>query len=340
MRNVTVLMALYNAAPYLKESIESIINQTYRDFEFLIIDDGSTDRSVDIVESFNDPRIKLFHNDGNRGLIYTLNRGFELVKTKYLVRQDADDVSVLDRVEKLVNFMEKNPEVTICSSSFTYFNEPNKIFRQPETNDEIKVTALSRCPLTHGASIIRLNEFKINELWYDPEYIHAEDFEMLTRACQKVKLYNLSEPLYCYRKHDEQISNLYSREQITMDDKIRLKYASETLHINFQDIKDISYLKLIRPLITGTGNKEMKEVFRWKEILLEHNERRRFFNPNLLKKMIFDHMSKILYIRQYYGFKLWLYMIELSLIHRYFFFNMKQFFIFTFRCFSNYENVR
>ena len=113
---ITVFMPVYNAEKYLKEAIDSILNQTFENFELLIIDDGSTDESVKIIETYTDERIRLIHNDGNKGLPYTRNRGLNLARGKYLAIMDADDVSVKNRLEIEYNIMEKRSNLAVISS--------------------------------------------------------------------------------------------------------------------------------------------------------------------------------------------------------------------------------
>ena len=118
---VTVLMPVYNGEKYLKEAITSILLQTFDDFEFLIINDGSSDASVDIIQSFRDPRIRLVHNDTNIGLIATLNKGLKLAHGKYVARMDQDDISLPRRLEKQTYFMDNNPDVGVCGTWIKLF---------------------------------------------------------------------------------------------------------------------------------------------------------------------------------------------------------------------------
>src|SRR3990170_6879460 len=117
MPTLTVLMPVYNAGNYLHEAIESILSQTFRDFEFLIIDDASTDSSVDIIESFQDPRIRLVKNDINMGITATLNKGIELSTTELIARMDADDISYVDRLQKQYEYFKKDKSCTLLSTS-------------------------------------------------------------------------------------------------------------------------------------------------------------------------------------------------------------------------------
>jgi len=113
---ISVIMSVYNGEKYLREAIESILNQTFRDFEFIIINDGSTDKTSEILSSYNDPRIVIINNKRNIGLTKSLNKGLKMVKGEYIARQDADDVSLPERLERMVNFLDMNRDVGLLGS--------------------------------------------------------------------------------------------------------------------------------------------------------------------------------------------------------------------------------
>ncbi|HKQ33129.1 MAG TPA: glycosyltransferase family A protein, partial [Thermodesulfobacteriota bacterium] len=113
---VTVLMTVYNGEKFLNEAIDGILNQTFRDFEFLIINDGSTDGSREIIKSYKDPRINLVDNESNIGLTASLNRGLSLAGGEYIARQDADDISLPERLEKQISILERNPDIALLGS--------------------------------------------------------------------------------------------------------------------------------------------------------------------------------------------------------------------------------
>lgn len=301
-QQITVVIPMYNAARYIRDAIDSILNQTYSDFILLIIDDGSTDESVDIVNAYDDSRIRLVRNEQNKGLIYTLNRAFSLVTTKYLIRQDADDLSDKSRVQKLYSFMERHLEVVICSSWFSYFGAMNRTIEQAIEDADIKIKALSRCPLTHGAAIFRVKQFLENDLAYDFQFKHAEDYEMLTRACTRVNMYNIPEVLYFYRTHEDQICTRYSNEQLAQDDVIRLKYLKETLHIELTDRRATEiHFKLIQPLISRTMNEELAALFEWRDELIRKNNEVCFFDSKKFKEFIESNLRMVVSIRRKYA---------------------------------------
>src|SRR5690349_9241462 len=125
----TVLMPVYNGEKYLREAIDSILAQTLTDFEFLIIDDGSKDRSVDIIKSYADPRINLVKNEVNLGISKTLNRGIEIAAAEFIARMDADDISHPTRLQKQYDYLIKNPECALLSTWAKMITEKNEHIR-------------------------------------------------------------------------------------------------------------------------------------------------------------------------------------------------------------------
>ncbi|NGP46765.1 glycosyltransferase family 2 protein [Bacillaceae bacterium SIJ1] len=156
-KKVTVLMPVYNGAKYLSEAIESILNQTYKEFDLLIINDGSTDNSEEIINRFSDDRIKYIANDKNIGLIRTLNKGICLVRSEYIARMDADDISLPMRLEKQIKFMDEHQDIAVSGTSVLVFNEKGTIGKSIVSKDsnEIKTRLLFHCALMHPSVIIR-----------------------------------------------------------------------------------------------------------------------------------------------------------------------------------------
>ena len=220
---VTVLMPVYNGSAYLREAIESILNQTFQLFELLIIDDGSTDDSREIVNSFNDARIRLICQQCNQGLIKTLNLGLNLTRTPYLARMDADDVALPERLGKQVEFLQTHPEISCVGSDFIWLGNPNeKSWVNYFTPNEIKVALLFGCPLCHPTVMFRMEDIRRYSLSYSSDYLHAEDYAFWVEISQNLQIANLTETLLQYRKHAGQISKLKSDIQCRSIDKIQV----------------------------------------------------------------------------------------------------------------------
>lgn len=205
MPAISVVMPVYNAAPFLKESVESILHQTFSDFEFLIFEDGSTDDSKSILESFVDPRIRITHFEQNQGYVKLLNLGLAMATGKYIARMDADDISHITRFEKQFEFLENNPEYVICGSDYTHLGANRKV-SLPSLNEEIKLKMLSITPFCHPSVMLRAAVLKEKNIFYEEPYMPAEDLKMWVQLSGLGKFRNLSESLLWYRVHDHNIS--------------------------------------------------------------------------------------------------------------------------------------
>lgn len=224
---VTVILPVYNAEMYLKEAISSILNQTYPNFEFIIINDGSTDDSVNIIKSFTDQRIILIENDKNIGLTATLNKGLSLANGKYILRMDQDDISLPKRIQIQVSFMENNPEIGICGSARIVIRDGKKVVfnNNVKTHGEIKSFLLFQNCIAHPTVIMRKSELLDKELMY--ESYHAEDYDLWSRAVLKTKMANITEPLLIYREHPHQMSQTKILEHEKTSREIQKKMFSK-----------------------------------------------------------------------------------------------------------------
>lgn len=235
---VTVLMPVYNTEKYISEAIDSVLGQTYEDFEFLIIDDGSTDNSVEIINSYSDKRIRLEKNIKNIKLISTLNKGIGLAAGKYICRFDSDDICYPTRIEKQVHFMETNPEFVACSSWIENFYEDldrSEIIKYEENTDEIRIRTLYQNHFVHPGSFIRKDFLIKTGMLFDKSYIHSEDYHFFVKLSEIGKLYNIQEPLVKVRKHLSNVSvlnaDIQNRNSINV-----IKYQLEKIGINTDDI--------------------------------------------------------------------------------------------------------
>lgn len=205
---VAILMPVYNGAKYLNESMNSIICQTFSDFIFIIIDDGSTDNSVNIIKSYNDKRIKLLVNEKNIGISNSLNRGIEAADTKYIARMDQDDISLPNRIAEQVNFMEAHPKVGVCGTWMTAFNEKGQevLKKRPVKNDDINAMLLFHNPMAHPTVMIRKEVLDKNNLRYDPLFDGLEDYDLWEKVSRVTKMENMPKTLLRYRLHPTQLS--------------------------------------------------------------------------------------------------------------------------------------
>ena len=177
---------------YLREAIESILNQTFTDFEFLILDDCPEDRREDIVKSYQDPRIKYYQNEVNLGISDARNRLLELAQGEYLAIFDHDDISKPARLEQQVAFLDQHPDygVVSCQSFNIVSNTPYNI---PCTDQEIKIGLMHGCPIQHSACMLRTSVLKEHDIRYESQYSPSEDYALFCRLIPYTKFYNLDE---------------------------------------------------------------------------------------------------------------------------------------------------
>ncbi len=264
-------MAVFNGAKFLTESINSILNQSFSDFEFIIIDDGSADDSVNIVRNFGDKRIRFFKNDKNRGLPYSLNQGIKLSRGDYLVRMDQDDVSFPKRIAIQVDYMDVHPDVDICGAAVkTTLNNHKIVSMRPEDSEEIKATLLFNNVLSHSSVIIRKKAIEREKLFYDPAIKNAEDYEFWTRCCWKLKITNLTTPLVFYRRHQSQMVNQPTIRSIiaTSRNKMLKRFVSHPIKT------ELALHSRIANGTTATSWEEIRAVETWLiKISIENNQK-------------------------------------------------------------------
>ena len=205
---ISVIMPVYNGERYLRYAIDSILTQTFKDFELIIINDGSTDSSEQIILSYDDERIVYLKNEANLKLIATLNRGIEAARGEYIARIDADDRCLPTRFEKQINFLNANKDIALCGSwAYLIDSDGRRIGRIKNACSPRLLNCLLffTCPLMHPSVMGRTSVFKQNK--YDPDKLHIEDFELWNRLSRKgYNLANINEYLIEYRWHESNVS--------------------------------------------------------------------------------------------------------------------------------------
>ncbi|HTR22500.1 MAG TPA: glycosyltransferase [Terriglobales bacterium] len=213
---VSVLMSVCNGERFVAEAVESILNQSFCDFELIIVDDGSTDSSGAIVESYldKDSRLRVYHQ-GNLGLVESLNRGGSLARGKYIARMDADDVSIRDRLMRQVDFMEKYPAIAVVGGAVDIIDQNGKLLqtaRNPVQDYEIKSALLrGECPFWHPTVLMRADVF-VSVGGYRNIVVGAEDHDLWLRIADHYQLGNLDSVVLKYRLHPGQVTVRKSKQ--------------------------------------------------------------------------------------------------------------------------------
>lgn len=233
--SVTVLMSVYNAERYLAEAIESILNQTFKDFEFLIINDGSSDKSEQVIKSFVDSRIRLISR-ANKGLTASLNEGIAKARGKYIARQDADDLSIPTRLEREFKVMESDPKIGMVGSNYTIIDEEGhslvttKVFTHP---DDLALAEILSNQFGHGSVMMRKSVLdKVGT--YDPKVGYVEDYDLFVRISRVARIANIKEPLYFWRRSPGGVSlsnqELQIKQAFTIRDREFKRFLQDRKH--------------------------------------------------------------------------------------------------------------
>lgn len=295
MTHLTVLMTVYNGEAFLRETVESILNQTYRDFKFLVVDNASTDSSREIIRSFDDPRIQLASLPENIGQIPALNKGLSMIETPYIARMDADDISLTRRFEKQIAFLETHPEVGVCGTHAIAFNGKQEIlWEHPAHHEDIKVQLLFECCLVHPSVMMRkafLDEYGLN---YNELIGHSEDWELWQRCAKHFRLANISEVLVRYRIHCQSVSRQTLDRQhaaAQMLDNASLRLLGLDHHRLRQVHRDVAFETF------NAGNREssfLDDVAEWFGQLTSANSREGIYQLDALKRFLKKRLFVVL----------------------------------------------
>lgn len=231
---VTILLPAYNAALYLRDSLDSIMRQAFKDFDVLLIDDGSMDDTSKIAIEYSniDRRIKYYKNEKNIGLIKTLNKGLSLAKGEYIVRMDADDIMFDDRLYKQVKYMDSNPECFVCGGQMEYIGGLTGMAPiLPQKYEDLLYLSLINSPLYHPTTIIRNSAIKQFGLKYNDSYKHAEDYKFWSDIIfsHPNSIANIKDVVLFYRISNNQITAKYSDEQDLISKIVRRENVQHVL---------------------------------------------------------------------------------------------------------------
>ena len=254
---VTILLPAYNAALYLRDSLDSIMRQAFKDFDVLLIDDGSMDDTSKIAIEYSniDRRIKYYKNEKNIGLIKTLNKGLSLAKGEYIVRMDADDIMFDDRLYKQVKYMDSNPECFVCGGQMEYIGGLTGMAPiLPQKYEDLLYLSLINCPLYHPTTIIRNSAIKQFGLKYNDSYKHAEDYKFWSDIIfsHPNSIANIKDVVLFYRISNNQITAKYSDEQDLISKIVRRENVQHVLvpyGIKLPEVVNCEIIEKVSPLI-------------------------------------------------------------------------------------------
>ncbi len=258
--DISVVLPVYNAEKFVRASIESILTQTFTNFELIVIDDCSTDTSAAIIQTYTDKRVRFYRNNGNRGIVETLNLGIHYARAKYIARMDADDISYPNRLALQFGYLEANPAVGVCGAYLKVMGKTN-IIRYPVQHEDICFTFLRSNALAHPVVMFRKQVLTNARLQYEAGYFPAEDFYLWVNCAAVCRLHNLPYPLLEYNIHPGSVSQSKMALQLEKIAGIRAFHLLNTLHcynaadchiltglFAFRFEKQVAYLQQVRDI--------------------------------------------------------------------------------------------
>lgn len=243
---LSIILPVYNGEDYLAHTIDSVLSQSFQDFEFIIINDSSTDSSEEIILSYKDSRIVYLSNENNLKIVKTLNKGISTSKGKYIARIDADDICMPNRFELQINFLESNSNIAVLGTDMYFINENGKIIGrgivQGQTSLEVKRELSRRCCLYHPSVMINY-DLVGDKLYYDDNFLYAEDYELWLRLRKEFNFANLSSPMLKYRIHSNSLTHTFN------DKAVKSMLAALAKHSDVQidnELDRATYIELVR----------------------------------------------------------------------------------------------
>jgi len=301
---VSVVMAVYNGEQYLKDAVYSVMAQTFSNFEFIIIDDGSTDNTPKLLEQFsrNDSRIKIIRQE-NSGLPAALNRGICEARGKYIARMDADDISLPNRFELQVEFMENNPEIGLCGTACRLIGESSGISWTTTDPDELKCRLLFWPCITHSTVMMRKNILIDNNLFYNPNYKQAEDYELWSRISKVCEIANLPDILLLYRVTASQKSTRFADEVTKWSATVQHRLL-EDLGITPTDDEMSIHSSLHKSAFEKSRN-YVEKVEQWFCKIIAANKRTHIYNHSSLIRVLMERWRAVCITNADLGIWIW-----------------------------------
>lgn len=222
--HVSILMPVYKTADYLREAVDSMLNQTFTDFELIVLNDCSPDNADEILDTYTDSRIVRYKGEKNQGLANVLNVGMDMARGKYIARMDSDDISLPDRLQKQVDYLDSHKDVDLCSCGMEQFGAGHAVWLRDGDVEAVKFRALFHSPILHASSMWRKESF--SDMRFDQGFVPAEDYELWTRGLVRgLKMVNLPWVGYRYRIFPQQATaNTQKVDAKSID--VRCKYVA------------------------------------------------------------------------------------------------------------------
>jgi len=295
MPELSIIMPLYNTERYVYQAIESLLAQTFTDFELIVVNDASTDNSLKIVQSFNDPRIKILNNVINRGIVYSRNKGLKEAQGSFIAPFDSDDMATPDKFSKQIDFLHSHPDMGMIGSWAKQIDEKGKLLQKKwklnASSARIPAILLFRNYFVHSSIVMRREVIPLNG--YQTGFDIGEDYRMWHEIVQKFKVWNYPEYLVYYRIHP-QSATTHSDRIRNFDRKI-LEHIYLNLGITLDDHSVSSLLNLKENKLSNT-QEDLEHIENTLIGILAQNAKLLTYDQNQLKKVVFNRWIKSCYL--------------------------------------------
>ena len=301
---LSIIMPVFNREKYIEETVLSLLAQSFDDFELIIIDDGSTDNSLRIINSFHDPRIKIIENHQNKGIVYSRNAGLKIAKGNFIAPFDSDDIALPDKFEKQIKFLNENPDfgmvvswVKLIDSKGNPLRKKWKLDADPES---IPANLLFRNYFAQPAVVIRKQA--VPKGGYKTGYDVGEDYRMWVDIAKKYKTYNLPEYLVYCRQHNDNVS-YGSKTKNTKYEHLIYSYLFNRLEIKVDD-NVLNSILLIKNDMAIKKKEELSAIENLLVLILKQNKKLNVYNQKQLIKVVSNRWLKVCLKSKYLHFNM------------------------------------
>ena len=292
---VSVVLPVYNVAPYIEATIASILEQTFVDFELLVLDDCSTDDTAVKVQNIRDPRLRFIRNPRNLGRAGTDNAALPYVRGKFIAKMDGDDLCHPERLARQVAFMRNNPDINVVGAWLQNFGASTYLHRYPVSPDAAQVLTLFTLPAGNNAIMLRTSLFREQGLTYDDTLRQTEDYDFFARYVRMLRVATLPETLVQYRvlSTDNAAKTNILAKRATAADMIRARMLTEW-GMDYTN-RELQVYNTIAMLERPLGDVCLSEVEAWLQRLIQFNDEQPLFEPTALRQGLGERWFEVCY---------------------------------------------
>ena len=337
---LTVVMPAFNGEKYISEAIDSVLNQTFENFELLIINDGSVDNTIKIISSYKDNRIRLIDLEENKGIAYCRNLGLREADGEFLTWTDCDDLNLPTRFEKQIDFLQNNPDFGGCGTWLSRFkaNKTYYITKAFENPEKIKAALIFKpASIPNATAMLRLSEIRRNNLWYDEELQISEDYDFIFRCSRYLKFSNIQKTLYRYRDSETSIMKKFDNQHVNTFNILKVVYkkALATLYIIPSEKELYLHYEICSTTIFSEFS-EYEKCYHWLEYLKLANDSKEIYDIKIFNQIVSEQFFFLSKKASVFGLKTLFFFIHKSIINNWII-NPKNYFKLAVRCALKYN---